>query len=328
MIQNQEEFLLPVFVRKGRAPHTYVSGYIRLNGDIAVEPEYDDARPFSDGRGSVKKGTLWGAINSSGKLVVPFMSHGALWFVSNCSSFSVAGQSGIISAEGEVLVPPKYQAIGRFYEGLAWFKTNGRYGFLSHSGKQMIDPVFEDVRSFSEGLAPARVNGKFGYIDMNGVFQIPPSYDMALPFSEGLGRVLLGKRWGYIDKSGAFHIRPIFEDARDFYEQLALVKSEGLWGFITPDGSVAIRCSLGHGHSFSEGLAAAQRPKERLFGFIDRTGQFAIKPKYDAVGRFQQNRCLVMTETEIGYITSEGEFVWKGPHVDIAIPPEFRLRRV
>ena len=45
-------------------------GYINIKGDIEIEPEYEDAKSFSNGIGSVKKGPYWVMIDSKNKDII------------------------------------------------------------------------------------------------------------------------------------------------------------------------------------------------------------------------------------------------------------------
>jgi hypothetical protein len=44
-------------------------GYIDKTGKLAINPQFDDARPFSLGLAPVESGGAWGYIDRSGKLV-------------------------------------------------------------------------------------------------------------------------------------------------------------------------------------------------------------------------------------------------------------------
>ncbi|MFZ2959028.1 MAG: WG repeat-containing protein [Candidatus Ozemobacteraceae bacterium] len=46
-------------------------GFIDHNGNIVIEPIYDDAKGFHRDRAAVRKGKLWGFINSKGEVAIP-----------------------------------------------------------------------------------------------------------------------------------------------------------------------------------------------------------------------------------------------------------------
>ncbi len=45
-------------------------GYIDMSGKIAINPQFDNAKPFSDGLARVKKMGDWGFINPEGKITI------------------------------------------------------------------------------------------------------------------------------------------------------------------------------------------------------------------------------------------------------------------
>lgn len=45
-------------------------GFVDKNGDIVIEPQYEDARSFSNGFAAVKADGLWGYINAEGQMVI------------------------------------------------------------------------------------------------------------------------------------------------------------------------------------------------------------------------------------------------------------------
>jgi hypothetical protein len=116
----------------------------------------------------------------------------------------------------------------------------------------------------SDKLFPVIQGGKWGYIDKSGKIVIKPQFDAAYPFYDGIAKVMTGKwfeneKWSYIDTGG----KPIFTDLsanrlEDF--------SEGL-------GAVCLYKMDGIGY---------------LCGYMDKTGSWAIEPKFYSSMRFQE----------------------------------------
>ena len=87
-----QDRLFPIFARKGRSPRSSLAGYIDVAGKVVVEPRYEVAYPFREGLGSVKVDDLWGAVNSSGELVIRPSSQGPLVFTNGLSNFRERGK--------------------------------------------------------------------------------------------------------------------------------------------------------------------------------------------------------------------------------------------
>jgi hypothetical protein len=46
------------------------------------------------------------------------------------------------------------------------------------------------------------------------------------------------------------------------------------------------------------------------FGYIDKTGKFAINPQFDRAGDFEQGLAPVWVGGRQGYIDKNGKYVW------------------
>jgi hypothetical protein len=45
----------------------------------------------------------------------------------------------------------------------------------------------------------------------------------------------------------------------------------------------------------------------------------AIPPRFLEAAEFRAGLCHVCTDKEIGYIDTTGQFVWRGPYVNVAV---------
>ncbi len=115
----------------------------------------------------------------------------------------------------------------------------------------------------SDKLFPVVLGGKWGYINRAGKIVIKPQFDGAHPFYDGVAKVMTGKRftnekWNYIDTTG----KPIFKNL-----------------------------SANRLEDFSEGLGAVCLYKQDeigyLCGYMDKTGSWAIEPKFYSSMSFQ-----------------------------------------
>ena len=192
-----------------------------------------------------------------------------------------------------------------------------RWGFIDKTGHMVIEPQFDDVmrdqyggclpyshgifKNFSEGLCAVRISKKWGYINKKGMLVVSTKYDNAGTFSEGLACVGLGTKYGYIDKTG----KEVIPIQFDFPAQAASARSDNPdWDF--SQGLLAK-------YEFCEGLAMAG--KGTMFGYIDKTGKFAIEPKYftaypffQGVARVERKRDA-MALPSISYIDKTGKEV-------------------
>jgi hypothetical protein len=200
MLDSKDPILLPVKV-SGKW------GYVNSSGQLVINPQFDNANEFHEGRASVCLGTP------------------CSWWISDTDKLDNS-HWGYIDTSGKMVISPQYPSAGDFNEGLASVCTGdcsnkptkpfGR-GYIDRDGKLVIPMQFGIATNFSEGLAYVCVgkcsweqntgyDGKFGFIDHSGHFVINPQYDNAWDFKNGFAKVGVGKgddaKTGYIDKTG------------------------------------------------------------------------------------------------------------------------------
>lgn len=178
-------------------------GYVNGSGQLVINPQFDAAEDFHEGRAVVCLGKP-------------------------CSWWESPGDSlyGYIDVSGKVIVTPQYASASSFSEGLASVckgecsgpnTTKSSRGYIDRDGKLEIPMQFGIASDFKEGLAQVCIGtcdwekdsgykGKFGFIDHSGRFVINPQYDNAGDFKNGFASVTIGKgndaKVGYVDKTG------------------------------------------------------------------------------------------------------------------------------
>lgn len=185
-------------------------------------------------------------------------------------------------------------------------------------------------------LFTVSVNDKRGYIDRSGNILIVPQFDGASDFSEGLAVIATDKNGyaeGYIDENGKVVIEPRFDNAREFSEGLAAVGFEDKWriidgektyvgsiihksykwGYIDKTGQYIVEPKYSMAHDFSEGLAVVQQSNDK-YVFLDRKGKLAIPREYEYANSFSEGLACVSINGKYGFIDKSGK---------VAIEPQF-----
>lgn len=258
-------------------------GYIDLAGKIAIPPNFDDARPFSEGLGVVKIGGLWGAIDANGTMVIQ----------------------------------PIYPELASSSDGaLHYVSGPNRHGFVDQQGVDIATRTFLGAKSFSEGLAPVAVStleapdggysplGRevaWGYIDLFGNWVIPPSVHItdAYPFYVGVAVVQHKEyRWSepvsrYLDRNG--ELTPFYGGSS--VTELGLRAYHGdNWAFFDFQGAISRVTHFGLEQwrlkRYSEGLAVVFIP-DNGYSYVDTDGDVVIPGPYKEAADFSQGRAFV-----------------------------------
>lgn len=137
-----------------------------------------------------------------------------------------------------------------------------------------------------------------------------------------LFRFVRNGKAGYIDGSGNIAIEPTLpagdNSSGEFHEGLMGIKDENGLRYVDHTGTVVFRSDAWLAFDFSEGLAPASRyagfPSDKFpkWGFIDRTGKFAIPAQYYWADPFSEGLARVSVASEVGstgYIDGGGRFV-------------------
>jgi WG containing repeat len=123
---------------------------------------------------------------------------------------------------------------------------------------------------------------------------------------------------GYIDRRGKVVIEPKFNAYGNYhgvFRDGMMGLGVGVGDYADTTGEVVISGGdLSHGWEFSEGLAAAVPDDGHLWGYIDRTGEFRIKPRFERGGRgdvhsFSDGLARIKVADRYGFIDHTGEFV-------------------
>ena len=262
-----------------------------------------DFYTFSEDLAFVSYNDKWGAINSTGKLVIPFKydSHGD--FSEGLAAVSLNGKWGYVNKQGTLEIPTKYESAEKFEDGLACVQFNGKYGAINKHGTLVIPIKYDYPFSFSEGMAVVQMNDKYGFINKQGTLVIPCKYSRAGDFSEGLASV--GRafgydyEYGYIDKEGKVILPFEFSYAGSFNNGIAKVKLTLEISNIYSDNKNSIlldkygnMIDWGIIGDFSEGLYSISND-DFEYGYKDKSGTLIIPYEYDVAENFSEGMALV-----------------------------------
>ncbi|WP_379144748.1 WG repeat-containing protein [Paenibacillus sp. sgz500992] len=178
-------------------------GYLRIDGSIAIEPQYTAALPFSAGRAVINTaenyGNAYGLIDKQGKLVVPAQYYEVQQLGEDRVALGTPvypdqpyrGSRYVIAdaVTGRILSTHPLLGVNNYQNGLASvFDATDTY-FIDKSGKKAAQPPViagSGTLSFSGSLIRADVDQRTAYYDrrgnqvwrQNGVITLRPPYSV------------------------------------------------------------------------------------------------------------------------------------------------------
>ncbi|MDF2672073.1 MAG: repeat protein [Clostridiales bacterium] len=138
----------------------YLYGYIDKLGKIIIQPKYENAENFINGKAVVKLGEgNYELIDKTGKTLtslkyyyVASMGEGLITFREKSED-----KVGYIDENGEVIIPPSFDYADAFKNGMAIVSMNNekpdaKYGLINNKGEYIIKPEYNEIKDLGEGM--------------------------------------------------------------------------------------------------------------------------------------------------------------------------------
>jgi hypothetical protein len=255
-------------------------GAVNRDGTIAVAPQYDWVGKFSDNRAAVRLGGLY----------------------------------GFVDEEGREIVKPQYRIVDDYKFGFAQVDVDGKSALIDRDGKMVIEPKY----GFIEAIGPDRfrvseirqLGGSVGGEDFSGLrttASTPSSISFSLPELRDSASGVIDISGQWIEPLGAWPSRTFDKDD----PSIRWVQKDRLWGLARADGSWLIGPKFEQTDSLRGGLARVTLYGK--VGFIDRTGNFVIEPRFDSAGWFESGFGRTSAERDgvVGVIDKAGAWIFQ-----------------
>lgn len=160
----------------------------RSNGQILLEPIFDEIRPF------FLKGEL--------------------------ARLRIDNKWGLFREDGKIVLPVEFEDIGTFDKFQhARVKRNGLWGFAAKNGEIVLNTEYDKISDFDQhGIAIIEVKGKKGCIDAAKKILFTPRYDEMGEFTDaGIAMVRVDNQYGLISKKspGKEFVEPKYKEMTD-----------------------------------------------------------------------------------------------------------------
>jgi WG containing repeat len=124
-------------------------GYMDRQGNVIIQPKFDNVGIFSEGLAWVEINKKLGYIDKTGKIKIPLRFDDAVFdsrkgdFDGGLAKVCLNSKCGYIDRTGKIVIPLKFDDVARkFSDGLAWVKIDKRLGYVDRTGKVKISPQF------------------------------------------------------------------------------------------------------------------------------------------------------------------------------------------
>lgn len=115
-----------------------------------------------------------------------------------------------------------------------------------------------------------------------------------------------GTKWGYMNRSGRTRISLVYDQTYPFQKNdLALVELNDKQGLLNEYGRFIVKPIYESIQPFSEERAVVQT--ETGFGLIDETGRMLTKKRYQYIGQMNAMRAVFQDEMNYGYLDEKGQ---------------------
>lgn len=256
-----------------------------LKGNLISKTSFSDAEDFSEELASVQfnENGKWGYINSFGDLKIDTLFSLAYEFKNGLAEVEIETIDTTAVSTNYIVLESKFydctiDKSGKIIDTIKYIKKKRKFPLIGSANTNTLgklnargDTIMQKkYRAFGYPQGKFmwyKTNGKYGLADTTGTILLKPIYEELTYFSSnGLALAKQNGKYGYINNLGKTIIDFQYDDARGFKYDLAPVKIKGKWGF------------------------------------IDETGFFKIKPKFEnIIGNFRKSG----GKTEMNYEYNE-----------------------
>lgn len=159
-------------------------GYMNSLGEMAIQPQYDYARTFSEeGLARVKKGEYYYFIDKAGNEVLKY-DHIFTGFTNNRAAVLIDGEKCLINHCGKIICKISADEIYSFRnDNYAVIINDNKASLIDSLGNIVLATEYRSIGVFNNGIAVvSNQDDKCGYINIKGKEIIPVKYDRGVVY--------------------------------------------------------------------------------------------------------------------------------------------------
>lgn len=305
-------------------------GYLDMQGNMVVEPQYISAGDFSEATAPVMLlvdsfFTSCTFIDTLGKQLFPPIYENLLPFNEGYAIVMRYGRWGMIDHTGREVLPTRYEQITANQDGLFFAGDPDGWALFDYSFKPLTPFIYTWTSGLHNGRIGVMRDGHYGFLDREGNEVIDCSYDETGIFRLGRTMAVRDGHYGIIDTTGDI-ILPLEYDNNTpngrkymYFDSLALVERDGKLGYVDLDGKLVIPFYFEKAFQFSQGLASTCF--QGRWGYINTHGDIYIPHVFDIASPFEWGRAEVVYNGNVSKIDITGKCVknckgiiaWRSP---------------
>jgi len=146
-------------------------GFIDRQFRLAIPARYSAVRDFRTGVAPAEQHGQWGFIDKTGAWAIAPRFADARMFSAGAVSLApvrTATLFGYIESGGKLAWPAEYEEAWQFEENFASVRVGGKWGMIDARGHWVVTPQFDDLYPLERGWAPARIGERYGYVNAQG----------------------------------------------------------------------------------------------------------------------------------------------------------------
>ena len=269
------------------------SGFLNLDGSIAIPLQYYSATLFSDNFARVSLrhgyGTQFNYVDKSGNELFDFTEG-----TNRCLLQTASNESITVEISNTTDFENGVAAIANEHQ---------KWAMINNSSVLITDFIFQEIQPFSNMLAKCRNDeGRIFYIDTQGNTIFSIDADDSFSCHSDRIRFLRGTLYGFIDDSGNTISDALYSAATDFGEDTpyAIVSDSDTAYVMNSKGqTVEISAKLSEFYTFSDGVAAVRLPDES-YAYVNSQGKIS-KQRFDFADTCANGFCPVKQGNQAGY---------------------------
>jgi hypothetical protein len=297
------------------------TGFLRPDGTIAINPEFEEAGSIVEGYTYIKKNGRYGYINSEGKIIIKpeFGSRKFTgtpdYFIKGKAVLSRDNKLFLASTDGSVKPLKGIEEASLHRDGYGVIKKDGKY-CLTDMNLNIIGSRSFDSQLFDAGEKKILFmdGNKYGAMDLEGNIAVKPVSTNMFYFRQGYAKVIPCHDCGFtvINDKGEDMFGLQFTAMEDFRDGIAFagnyVRGKARYFVLYIDGRVNEWTPPAKVHDWKyldEGMFAVQVGNEKenaRWMFVDKNADMYPSQLYDRIEGFNEGIAVVELNGKSGFV--------------------------